>query len=363
MPYAVAAAAVTAGAGMYESGQATKNQKNAIAPTQQAQNALYAGAESIASTPYTAYTGQEAAPLSANQQYAAQKAASDPTQDGSAADFAKAGGQADFIAGNQWNSATASKYMNPYTQAVTDKALGVEQRNYQTAVNAQGTANATQGAFGGDRAALGQTALAGENQLNQGTTEAQGQASAYDNAGKMWQADNQRAAGAASAYDASGNAIVGASNSEIANLNSTGTAQQMTQQAQDSAKYNDYLDARSWQANQLAPLEAAVGKNVYANPQNTNAATAALGAGAAAMGAYGKSQSGNSTPNTSPDGGNPDNLGGSTPTAPDGSSLTYDGSGNITGSTPNSIDGSNGYFSVGQQNAMTAPDMSGSDGP
>lgn len=356
MPYAVAAAAITAGAGMYESGQAQKNQKNAIAPTQQAQNALYAGAQSIAATPYTAYTGQQAAPLSSNQQQAVQKAASDPTNDGSAANFQKAGGQADFIAGNQWNSATASKYMNPYTDNVTNYALAAEQRNYQGAVNAQGAAAAQQGAFGGDRAALGAVALTGENELAQGTTAAQGRASAYDNAGKMWQNDNQRAAGAASAYDAAGNAIVGASNSEIANLNSTGATQQMTQQALDSSKYNNYLDERSWKANQLAPLEAAVGKNVYANPANTNAATAALGVGAAAVGAYGKSQSPSSTPNTSPDGGNPNNLGGSTPTAPDGSSLTYDNSGNITGSSPNSIDGSNGYFSGDQQNAMmTAP--------
>jgi hypothetical protein len=35
-----------------------------------------------------------------------------------------------------------------------------------------------------------------------------------------------------------------------------------------------------------------------------------------------------------PGGGNPQNLGGSTPVAPDGSTLTYDASGNITGSAP-----------------------------
>jgi hypothetical protein len=46
-------------------------------------------------------------------------------------------------------------------------------------------------------------------------------------------------------------------------------------------------------------------------------------------------------------GGNPGNLGGSTPTAPAGSNLTYDTSGNITGSAPIDTYGSSGMAPVG----------------
>jgi hypothetical protein len=273
--------------------------KNA-APLKNAQNDLYAQAEDIAGTPYTAYTGQRVADLSANQQQGVQQAAESSGPGSEAAQYIdKAGQQADFIAGNQWNSATAAKYMNPYTQNVTDLALNKENQSYAASVNANNANATTSGAFGGDRAALTNAATTAGHEYNQGALEAEGQASAYDNATKTWEADNSRANTAASDYATAGNDITNMNQQQIQNLMATGGAQQAVSQMKLDTGYNNYLDQRSWAQNQLQSLESAAGRTpTSATVMPQNYAAALTGAGSALAGYFGKSNTSNNTTTT-----------------------------------------------------------------
>jgi hypothetical protein len=297
VPWGVAAAAVSAGGAIYNSEQGQKNASKVSAPLAGAQNTLYSDAEQIAATPYTPYTGQQVADLSANQVKANAQAA-DETTNNEAQDYInKAGGQADFIAGNQWNTATANKYMNPYTQDVTDIALNQENQAYAKSVNANNASAASTGAFGGDRAALTNVGTTGQHLQAQGNIEAEGNANAYASALQAWQSDNQRASSATTAYQNSGNDITNMNASQIKDLLATGGADQAVQQMKLTTGYNNYLDQRNWATNQLAPLESAAGRTpTLAATQPTNYASSLVGVGSALAGYFG---SANSTNNNS----------------------------------------------------------------
>lgn len=297
MPWGVAAAAISVGGAALNQADASKAANKVSAPLAGAQNTLYSDAENIASTPYTPYTGQQVADLSANQQKAVQQA-SDETTNNEAQDYInKAGSQADFIAGNQWNSGTAAKYMNPYTQDVTDVALNQEDQAYQNQVNANNSSAASSGAFGGDRATLTNVNTTGQHLQAQGNIEAQGNANAYNSALTAWQQDNNRAAQAATAYQASGNDITNMNASQIKDLLATGGADQAVQQMKLTTGYNNYLDQRNWATNQLAPLESAAGKTpTLAATMPTNYASSLVGAGSALAGYFGSSSSSSSDP-------------------------------------------------------------------
>lgn len=292
MPWGVAAAAVTAGAGMYDQSQATKAQQKAIGPIQAAQATEYAKAEDIANTPYTAYTGTQVAPITGSQQRAISLANTNATNNEGGADIAASEAQAKTIADNGWNTATAQKYMNPYTQNVTDVAQKQLNQQYAKTIAGQDLGAASKGAFGGDRAALTDSNTTGQYLYQSGNLAAVNQANAYDNAVKTWQADNQRSATAAQAYQAAGNDITQMNASQIKDLLATGGVEQATQQMDLNAKYNNYLDQRGWAANELQPLISATsGKGTPAAPAHANTASDLLGMGSALAGYFGSSGS------------------------------------------------------------------------
>lgn len=260
-----------------------------------AQSDLYSQAENIASTPYTAYTGQQVADLSGNQVKAVQQAgeASAPGNQASAY-LTQAGDEAADIAGNNWNSKTAQNYMSPYTQNVTDLALNKENQSYADTQNTADLSAASSGAFGGDRAALTQATNTVGHNYNQGEIEAQGQAAAYTNAQQLWSADNARMASASSAYQNAGNDITNMNSQDINNLLSTGGAQQAVAQMKLTTGYNNYLDQRNWATNQLAPLESAAGRTpTLAATNPTNYASSLVGAGSALAGYFGSNNASN----------------------------------------------------------------------
>jgi len=297
MPWGVAAAAVvSAGAGAYDQNQATNAQKNAIAPLQSANQAAYSDAEQIASTPYTAYTGQQVAPITGSQQQAITMGQQDATNGQGQSDIANAQNLAAGVGANSWNATTAQNYMNPYTSEVTDYAQKALNQSYANVQNTAGLNAASTGAFGGDRAALTQAANAGEYQLQSGTLAATNQANAYNSAIQAWQADNNRALGAAQSYQQSGNDITQMNSSQIKDLLATGGVAQATQQMQLNANYNDYLDQRSWAANELQPLLQATGnKGTPAGVSPAPIASDLAGLGSALAGYYGSNYGANST--------------------------------------------------------------------
>jgi hypothetical protein len=288
MPWAVAAAAVGAGASIYDTNQQIDAQKNAISPLQGANSDLYSKAEGIANTPYTPYTGAQVAPLSSGQQQAVTAAQTNANNQVGQNDVSQATDLAAGVADNGWNSATASKYMSPYTQNVTDVAERQLNQTYANTVNNQQATEASSGAFGGDRATLDKAATTGEYLNTAENTAAINQANAYQSAIQTWQADNTRALGAAQSYQASGNDITQMNASQIKDLLATGGVEQATQQMQLNANYNNYLDKRNWSTTELQPLlQATTGKGTPAGVTPANTATDLLGMGSALAGYFG----------------------------------------------------------------------------
>lgn len=332
MPWgAVAAAAVSAGAGMYDQGQASKAQQKAIAPLQQANSAAYADAESIASTPYTAYTGTQVAPITGSQQQAIGQAQADATNNEAGRDIGASETLAGSIASNGWNSATAAKYMNPYTQNVTDVAQKQLNQQYANTIASQNANAASAGAFGGDRSTLTNSNTTGQYLYQSGNLAATNQANAYNSAIQTWQADNNRSAQAATAYQAAGNDITAMNGAQIKDLLATGGVAQATQQMQLNSNYNNYLDARNWSANELQPLLTATGnKGTPAAVPTANKASDLLGMGSALAGYFGSSGGSTSTLDTSGYNSSLNNMGSdlsnSTPmVTPDASTMTIAG--------------------------------------
>jgi hypothetical protein len=317
----VAGAAISGGVAASDSNKAISAQKGAIAPLQQANSTAYSDAESIANTPYTAYTGTQVAPITGSQQQAITQAQTAATDNEAGQDIAKSENLAGQIAGNGWNTATAAKYMNPYTANVTNQAQKQLNQSYANTINQANTTAASSGAFGGDRAALTNAASAGEYELQSGTLAATNQANAYNSAIQTWQADNQRSAQAAQSYQAAGNDITQMNSSQIKDLLATGGVAQATQQMDLNAKYNNYLDQRGWAANELQPLLQATGnKGTPAGVTPANTASDLLGMGSALAGYFGSNQS-TTTPGSS---SSPPSTTGSTTTP---YNFSYDGGG------------------------------------
>lgn len=170
------------------------------------------------------------------------------------------------ITTNSFNSAAADQYMNPYIQKALDPQLAALTRQQQ--INQQGdmTKLAQAGAYGGSRQAI----LQGQNNYNLLAQQAgligSGYNQAYNNAATQFNADqarnlqgqqlNQAGKQFAATYDLQGlqaatqantaAANAGAQQAQygLANLTALGTAggqQQALTQAQDNAKYNEYL--------------------------------------------------------------------------------------------------------------------------
>ncbi len=290
----MAAGAASGIAGIFENNQATKAQQAAVAPLQQANSTAYADAEQIASTPYTPYTGQQVAPITGSQQQAITQAQTVANNGEAQSDVGNAENLAGQVGANGWNSTTAAKYMNPYTANVTAEAQKQLNQSYANVQNTAALNAASTGAFGGDRAALTQAANAGEYELQSGTLAATNQANAYNAAIQAWQADNNRALGAAQSYQQSGNDITQMNSAQIKDLLATGGVEQATQQMQLNANYNDYLDQRSWSANELQPLlQATSGKGTPAGVSPSNTASDLLGLGSALAGYYGSTSTSN----------------------------------------------------------------------
>jgi hypothetical protein len=296
LPWGAAATVVAAGVSAYDSNKAANAQKSAIAPLQQANSTAYSKAEDIANTAYTPYTGTQVAPITGSQQQAITQAQTAANNGQAAGYIGKSADLAGQIAGNGWNSATAARYINPYQQNVTDIAQRQLNKTYANTINQQGLSAASSGAFGGDRAALTGAATTQGYLQDSADTAAKGQAAAYDNATKTWQADNARAGEAASAYSRAGNDITQMNASQIKDLLATGGVAQATQQMDLNAKYNNYLDQRNWSTNQLQPLLQATGnKGTPAGVTPNNTASDLLGMGSALAGYFGSNTNTGST--------------------------------------------------------------------
>jgi hypothetical protein len=266
-----------------------------------AQGSMLNQAENVAQQPFTPYTGTMTAPMSGNQQQAYSLASSTATNGIAQGDNQQATGLISQVANNGWNADTASKYMSPYTAAVTDASVAASNKQYLQSLAGIQSGAAGSGSFGNSREAIQEGQLAADQNLNVGQLTATGNANAYDKAISTWQSDNQQKLAAASAYEQAGMDVTNMTSSQISDLMKTGGVAQVIAQTDLSNQYAQFMRQQNWSAQQLGSLISAVG-SAKGSPAQTpaiqsNTANQLLGLGSTVAGLFGGgSSSGSGAP-------------------------------------------------------------------
>lgn len=258
-------------------------------------NQIYGQVQSAASTPYTPYTGELTAGINGQQTSGINTI--NNAANSAQPYYSQAAGLATGAA-NPLTAAQIQQYQNPYTQNVVNATQAqFNDQNGQQQNSLKGTA-AQQGALGGDRQAVAQAQLAGQQQLAQAPTIANLYANSYNSglqtAGQQFQTNPLAASSALSGI---GTNVENAGLAGGAAQVSAGTLQQQTQQAADTANYGQYQAQQAFPYQQAAYLEqyglpAALGQgSTTAGTQTTTGPSPIapyLGAGVAAAGLFAK---------------------------------------------------------------------------
>jgi hypothetical protein len=219
-------------------------------------NAVNAQAQAAAAQPFQAYGGQFVAPLTATQQagiaatYGAAGAAEPYYQ--AAAGLTAAG--AGPVMPEQLQT---QQYMNPFTQNVveaTQRALQQQQGQQRSQQQAEAIRG---GAYGGDRSGIQRAVLQGQQGLataqaisplyQQGYSQALQTAQQQQGVGlQAQQANLQRALAAGQQFGALGTGAQQAGLAGAQALLGAGTLQQQTQQAELTARYQQFLQERGY---------------------------------------------------------------------------------------------------------------------
>jgi hypothetical protein len=249
--------------------------------------------QSVAQNPYNPYTGELVSPVNQQQQAGI----------GNINNYATAGvPYLQTAAGLQEGAANPltqqqiQQYQSPYTQDVVNATEA--QFNNQNAIQQQqvlGNA-AAQGALGGDRTAVAQAVLAGQQQTQEAPViaglENQGYTQALQTAGQQFQQNPEQAAyGIASTGQGLENAALTGANAQVG----AGTLEQQTQQAQDTAAYQQFMQQQFMPESMLSwelPLLTGVGSQEGGTSTTTgpapNPLAQYLGLGIAGVGAAGQ---------------------------------------------------------------------------
>ena len=268
-------------------GTTTSQTSQTAAPNPQAAS-LYSSilgqAQGVAATPYQPYTGEQVAPVNAQQTTGINAINAEQPVFGEATNMMQQASQ-------PITAAQISQYESPYTQQVVNATQA--EFNNQNAQQQQGVlGNAVaQGALGGNRTGIAQAELANQQSLAQAPVianlENQGYTTGLNTALTEQQAQQQGALG----LDSTANSALSGANAQIG----AGTLQQQTQQAQDTAQYQNYLNAMGYpfQTTQwLAGIGTGVGSQMGGTTAGTGSTTVPppsiasdlLGAGTAALG-------------------------------------------------------------------------------
>lgn len=242
----------------------------------QAGQELFGQAKSLAQTPYQPYTGPRIANFAGDEQagFDATRANVGSFQPlmNQAGSFATQGGQ-------QWGADAAQQYMNPFQQNVTDIAARELNRQADFQTKRDNAAASSAGSFGGARHGI----LNAENERNRnlalGDLYTRGQADAYTNAQRMFNADQSRslAAGQLTGQLAGQQQQLGYG--DAAALANIGQAQRGMEQASLDTAYKDYLEQREYPYRQVNFALGALKGTPYETQQyqNTESVTPQLG--------------------------------------------------------------------------------------
>lgn len=215
-------------------------------------------AQSVASTPYQAYTGELTAGINSQQNTGISgiNAAAGQAQPGLAAASTAAGAATAPITAQQ-----IQQYQNPYTQQVVNATEAANnQTNQQQQANLAGN-TISQGALGGNRAGVAQANLGAQQSTANNAQIANLYSSGYQQA--LGAAQQQQQTGLAGA-NAQANFAVQGQNSALTGAGAqlgAGTVQQQTQQATDTANQAAYNQAQAYpyqQTQWLAGIDTGV---------------------------------------------------------------------------------------------------------
>lgn len=213
---------------------------------------IYNTVAGAAATPYTPFSGEMTAPVNAQQTAGinninANAGAAQPYYN-TAAGYAA-------TSGNPLSQAAITSYMNPYTQSVINSTqANFNEGNGIQQQQVKGNA-AKAGALGGDRQAVAQSETARQQQLTQAPVIAGLQQANYTQALQAAQADRSAAGNAAGTFGNLGTAAQSAGLQGAQAQINAGTLQQQTQQAQDQAAYQQYLQKQGYPYQSAAFLE------------------------------------------------------------------------------------------------------------
>lgn len=266
----------------------TSNTTSSTAPTGEAATA-YSNvlnlAQNVAKTPYQGYTGELTAGINNQQQTGINNI-------NSAAGYAQpyvTGALGQLQSASQpITSEDIARYANPYTQSVVNATQA--QFNNQNQQQAQGvTGNAiSQGALGGNRVGVAQANLANQQQLAQAPVIANLMNQGYSQG--VATALSQQQAGMSGA-NAIGNLGIAGQNAALTGANqqvNAGTLQQTTQQAADTAAYDQYKTAQAYpyqQAQWLAGMDTSIGNAMGSSTSGTGTTTTPTNTWSQALGA------------------------------------------------------------------------------
>ena len=273
----------------------TTYQTNIPAYLEEPTKNMVARGETLSNLPYQPYQGQRVAGLTPQQQavYGEIGGLGTPSEFGQAGQtltgaeqFGAAGalGAMGYQPGT-WGTEQAQQYMSPYQQAVTDIAKREATTDAMRLNTQLGSQAAKAGAFGGSRFGVEQALLGSKLATNLSDIQTKGLQDAYANAQQQYNAD--RAAGLSGAQlnlqGAQAGANIGlqaaqqranlgtatqtADLQRLAAQESAGKAQQEQQQAELNTAYNQYLEQRDWEKNQLGFLSGLIRGTPFSTSQ------------------------------------------------------------------------------------------------
>lgn len=219
--------------------------------------------QGVANTPYQAYTGQLTAPVNAQQQMGIGNINSNA---GFATPYIQQAAGMTTGASNPLTAEQIQNYQNPYTQSVVD-ATQAQFAKQNAVQQAQVKGNSiARGALGGNRLGVAQGAMAGQQAAAQAPVIAGLYNQSYQNA--LQTANQQYQQNPLAAGYQLGNLGVAGQTAALSGAGAqlgAGNLMQQTQQAEDTARYQQYMQQQAYpfQTTQwLAGLQSGVGSQL-----------------------------------------------------------------------------------------------------
>lgn len=193
----------------------------------------------------------------------------DPWQMQAAADYANKGATA-------FGTDQMNQYMSPYMQAVTDQAMQSQQRQSDIQSNKNNLAATKSNAFGGYRHGLIEAENQRNNQQAQNRIFTQGQQDAFSNAQQQFERDRGANFNAGQQMYGLGGLASAVEQQQIQRLLDIGTQQQQMGQRGLDVGYENFVNQRDYDRNNLAFLSSMLRGTT---PGSVNSETVTTGGG------------------------------------------------------------------------------------